>query len=106
MATRIIEAESTLTDRYQTTIPEAVRRTLGLGKRDGLIYTVLDDGTVQISRAEDDDPALRPFLALLAEDIALHPEHLQVVPDSLVNRIDDLVGGMEVDLDASIDEDA
>ena len=105
MGTPILEAESTLTDRYQTTIPESVRRTLGLGKRDGIIYTVLDNGTVQISRAEGEDPALGPFLALLAEDIALHPEHLQVVPDSLLSRIDDLVGGMDVDLDAPIDED-
>ncbi len=104
MPTPIIEAESTLTDRYQTTIPEPVRRALGLGKRDALIYTVLDDGSVRISRANE-DPTLAPFLVLLAEDIALHPEHLQVVPDSLLQRIDDLVGGMDVDLDAPLDED-
>ena len=29
-----LEAESTLTDRYQTTVPETVRRALRLGKRD------------------------------------------------------------------------
>ncbi len=29
-----IEVESTLTDRYQTTVPETVRRALKLGKRD------------------------------------------------------------------------
>lgn len=28
------EVESTLTDRYQTTVPETVRRALKLGKRD------------------------------------------------------------------------
>ena len=33
MATEL-EAESTLTDRYQTTVPEVVRRALKLGKRD------------------------------------------------------------------------
>lgn len=29
-----LDAESTLMDRYQTTVPETVRRALGLGKRD------------------------------------------------------------------------
>jgi antitoxin PrlF len=29
-----LEIESTLTDRYQTTVPDAVRRTLKLRKRD------------------------------------------------------------------------
>ena len=32
-------AESTLSDRYQTTVPEAVRKALGLSKRDK-IYRV------------------------------------------------------------------
>ena len=32
-------AESTLTDRYQTTVPEPVRKALGLNKRDK-IYRV------------------------------------------------------------------
>lgn len=105
MATQIIdEAESTLTDRYQTTVPEPVRRALGLGKRDTLIYTVLNDGSVRISRANE-DPALAPFLTLLAEDIASHPEHLQVIPDNLVRRIDDLVGDTNIDLDTPLDED-
>lgn len=79
MATQISEAESRLTDRYQTTVPESVRRALGLGKRDTLVYTLLDDGSVQLSRAND-DPALAPFLALLTEDIARHPENLQAIP--------------------------
>ena len=29
-----LEVESTLTDRYQTTVPQTVRRALRLGKRD------------------------------------------------------------------------
>lgn len=100
----IIEAESALTDRYQTTIPETVRRTLGLGKRDRLLYTVMADGSVVLSRCND-DTALNPFLALLAEDIALHPDRLQVVPEGLLHRIDALVGGVDVDLDAPLDDD-
>ena len=34
-----LQVESTLTDRYQTTVPETVRRVLRLGKRDKIHYT-------------------------------------------------------------------
>lgn len=33
-------SESTLTDRYQTTIPEPIRKALGLNKRDKIRYTI------------------------------------------------------------------
>ena len=45
------EAESTLTDRYQTTVPETVRRALRLGKRDKIHYRISGDGEVVMSRA-------------------------------------------------------
>ena len=35
-----LEVESTLTDRYQTTVPETVRRALRLGKRDKIHYSI------------------------------------------------------------------
>jgi len=41
-----LEAESTLTDRYQTTVPETVRRALRLGKRDKIHYTIRPGGEV------------------------------------------------------------
>ena len=34
------EVASTLTDRYQTTVPEPVRRALKLGKRDKIHYAI------------------------------------------------------------------
>ena len=34
---------STLTDRYQTTIPKIVRDALSISKGDKLIYTVIDN---------------------------------------------------------------
>ena len=49
---RILETESTLPDRYQTTIPETVRNMLRLGKRDKLHYKIMSDGTVLLSHAE------------------------------------------------------
>ena len=45
-----LEVESTLTDRYQTTVPETVRRALRLGKRDKIHYTIRPGGEVVLSR--------------------------------------------------------
>ena len=39
----MLEIDSTLTDRYQTTVPETVRRALKLRKRDKLHYSILPD---------------------------------------------------------------
>jgi antitoxin PrlF len=99
------QVESTLTDRYQTTVPETVRRALRLGKRDKIHYTIRPDGEVVLTRVaagDSDDPALAPFLGFLARDIAEHPERLQAVDAGLAQRIQALVGGAEVDLDAPL----
>lgn len=104
----VLETESTLTDRYQTTVPEAVRRTLKLGKRDKLHYTIRANGEVVLTRAtsaEGDDPALGAFLDFLAADITRHPERLQAIDASLVARIQSLTEGVEVDLDAPLSAD-
>jgi antitoxin PrlF len=103
-----IEAESTLTDRYQTTVPETVRRALRLRKRDKIHYTIRPDGEVVLTRAapmDGDDPALAPFLRFLARDMAAHPERLQAVDAGLAQRIQTLVGGVEVDLDTPLSAD-
>jgi antitoxin PrlF len=103
-----IEIESTLTDRYQTTVPETVRRTLRLGKRDKLHYSIRPGGEVVLTRAEtiaEDDPLLGQFLKFMANDIATHPERLQAVDASLVMRIQSLVGNINVDLDAPLSAD-
>ncbi len=103
-----LEVESTLTDRYQTTVPETVRRALKLGKRDKIHYTIRPGGEVVLSRVEvieKDDPVLGQFLGFLARDIASHPERLQAVDTSLVQHIHSLVGGIDVDLDAVLSAD-
>lgn len=101
------DIESTLTDRYQTTVPETVRRALRLSKRDKLHYTIRPSGEVVLTRAEspEDDPVLGQFLGFLAHDIACHPERLQAVDASLVARIHSQVGSVEVDLDAPLSAD-
>ena len=103
-----LEVESTLTDRYQTTVPETVRRALRLGKRDKIHYTIRPGGEVLLTRAEaseGDDPVLGQFLGFLVRDIASHPERLQAVDAGLVQRLQSLVGGMEVDLEATLSAD-
>ena len=103
-----LEVESTLTDRYQTTVPETVRRALRLGKRDKIQYTIRPGGEVVLTRvkaSEDDDPVLGQFLGFLARDIASHPERLQGIDASFVMRLQSLTGGIEVDLDAPLSSD-
>lgn len=103
-----LEVQSTLTDRYQTTVPETVRRALRLGKRDKLHYTIRPGGEVVLTRADasaGDDPVLGRFLSFLARDIADHPERLQAVDAGLVKRLHSLVGHIEVDLDAALSAD-
>lgn len=103
-----IEVESRLTDRYQTTVPETVRRALRLDKRDKIHYTIRPSGEVVLTRvetSEDDDPVLSQFLGFLARDIASHPERLPAIDARLIQRIQSLVGGVEVDLDAALPAD-
>lgn len=103
-----LKVQSTLTDRYQTTVPETVRRALKLGKRDKIQYAIRPSGEVVLTRAETpegDDPVLGQFLGFLAQDIASHPERLQFMDAALVQRLQSLVGGVEVDLDAVLSTD-
>jgi antitoxin PrlF len=103
-----LEAESTLTDRYQTAVPETVRRALRLRKRDKIHYDIRPSGEVVLTRASDaetDDPLLGQFLGFLAHDIATHPERLQSVSSSFVQRVQSLFAEVNVDLDAPLSED-
>ena len=105
----IQEVESALTDRYQTTVPQPVRRALGLRKRDRICYAIRANGEVVLQRLcpepVEDDPALAPFLALLQQDIAAHPERLLPITANLAGRLQELVGGIEVNLDAPLSHD-
>jgi antitoxin PrlF len=106
----ILAAESTLTDRYQTTVPEPVRRALNLGKRDRIQYEIRQNGEVVLTRAaaadeQGDDPVLGDFLAFLARDFAEHPDRLRALEPGLVQRLRSLTGAIDVDLDAPLSAD-
>lgn len=103
-----LEVESTLTDRYQTTVPETVRRVLHLAKRDKIHYTIRPSGEVVLTRADAsacDDPVLGQFLSFLARDMTSQPERLQAVDAGLAQQLQSLVSGVEVDLDAGLSAD-
>jgi antitoxin PrlF len=96
--------ESTLTDRYQTTVPDPVRKALGLNKRDKICYTIQPNGKVWISRADqtENDPVLGEFLNFLARDMEKNPQHLQSISSDLVSHVQSLVSGVDLDLDAPL----
>ena len=105
MADVLLEANSTLTDRYQTTVPEPVRRALHLTRRDRIHYQVLTNGDVLMSRAKavaHDDPVITDFLAFLEKDMQANPRQLLAVDAELVKNLQALVKGVEVDLDAPL----
>jgi antitoxin PrlF len=98
-----LEIESTLTDRYQTTVPDAVRRTLKLRKRDKIRYVVRPDGAVLLTRAEaaeESDPVVEGFLAFLARDMETRPTQIRGISPALLRRARSLVKGVKIDLDA------
>ena len=105
----VLEAKSTLTERYQTTIPAEVRHALKLRRRDKIHFLIRRDGTVTLVRAtragKEADPVLGAFLRFLAGDISSHPRNVQGLDKSLVNRIRSLTHGVKVNLDAPLAKD-
>jgi len=98
------ETTSALTTRYQTTVPEAVRVALNLGKNDRIKYSVTQSGEVVISKAQDHvDPIAQQFLAFLAEQISKDPGRLSPVTQEYRNQLANLVGQEPLDLDAPLD---
>ena len=101
MSNSVIEVESTLTDRYQTTVPETVRQALHLSKRDKIHYIIQGNGSVLITRAENekDDPVVEEFLSFIAKDTQQNPQNIMPLSSELHQRIQSLVSGVEFDLD-------
>lgn len=101
---KLLKTTSTLTDRYQTTIPESVRELLHLNKRDKISYTIEENGKVLISRASENDPVLNEFLNFLASDIRNNPSNVKSFDQALVDRARSLTAGVDIDLDAPLDD--
>lgn len=107
--TKLLQAESTLTERYQTTIPYIVRQTLGLEKGNKINYHIQGDGSVLITRCEhepqESDPILEQFLSFLSQDMTDNPQQIKPITSATVNHLASLVGDIEVDLDAPLNDE-
>ena len=106
MTQPLLVSESTLTSRYQTTIPDTVRKALNLKKQDKIRFTIESGGNVVLSRAEsEEDPVLGEFLAFLANDMATNPTQIKPLSETMKTRAEALVAGVEIDLDAPLREE-
>ena len=56
-------------------------------------------------RVPGEDPALAPFLQMLDDHISAHPEQLQPMTMDLAAHLNDLVGAVDVDLNAPLETD-
>jgi antitoxin PrlF len=107
-AAKILEIPATITERGQTTVPAPIRKMLALGKRDRVVFRGLADGTVVIekrSMQDEDDPALGAFLDFLGRDIAARPHAIRPIDAERIAYAKRLVEGVEVDLDAPLDDE-
>ena len=104
MAEVALETESTLTDRFQTTVPSSVRQALHLKKKDKIKYVIQADGSVLMMRAEtsDNDPVLDEFLSFLADDMQQHPQHIQPLSADMKAEVDELISDIDIDLNAPL----
>ena len=102
-----LESESTLTERFQTTVPSVVRKALHLGKKDKIKFTVQADGNVTLSRVQKEiaDPAINAFLSFLGNDIQSHPENIQPLSILMKNNAESLIVDVDIDLDAPLLDD-
>jgi antitoxin PrlF len=106
--TAVLKEESTITAKGQTTVPKAVRQALGVDYGGRIAFVVDDQRRVFVEKAteETSDPVVDRFLAFLAEDMAKHPgTSIVALPPTLRDRIAELTGNMDVNLDAEIDGD-
>ena len=103
-----LELEAALTTQDQITVPAAVRKTLNLrgGKSRVIFQFRPKEGVFVFKRAESsatsDDPALRPFLSLLEQDMQSHPSRLTLFPSRSLKKARAQVKGVSVDLDGPL----
>ena len=106
MSTPIAD-HSTLTDRYQTTVPASIRRALKLKRRDRIHYSVRSNGEVVFSRASNETkhgPVMVNFLNFLERDLLVYPESICPVTAGSFVEVECLIAGMEADLEEVLEE--
>ncbi len=101
-----LEIEATITERGQTTVPSAIRRVLRVGKPGTIVFKVAEDGLVTLANkeAETRDPVVQRFLTFLENDLKARPDALRPVTAEWLRDVEELVDGVEVDLDAPLSD--
>lgn len=101
-----LTVEATITERGQTTVPAAIRKMLGV-KKGAIVFKGMSDGTVVIEPKQDEaeDPVIAKFLEFLARDIERNPQNLVPLTQELLDESYDLVGDIDIDMDAPLDDD-
>ena len=69
------------------------------------LFRRLDVVMSRVGAVEVEDPVMGQFLSFLARDFASHPERLSSINVELAGRIQSLVSGVKIDLDAPLSAD-
>ena len=105
----LMEIEAAVTDRGQTTIPAAIRKLLRVDRRSSVVFSVTEDGSVMLTAkpasADEPDPVVTSFLTFLEADMTKRPDRLRPITAEWLHEVEDLVAGVEVDLDAPLPEE-
>lgn len=99
--------KSTLTDRFQTTVPSFVRKELGLEKRDLIEFLKNDEGYIVLRKSEPEapqefSPELLAWLEFIAKDHDARPEQIKPFTQEMRDRAYAMTGVADVDLDAAL----
>lgn len=105
--TALTQHISKLTERYQTTVPSAVRKRLKLNKGDQIRFGIDAYGRVYIEPVRDEggDLAITALLDSVEADIMAHPERICVFGGAMHNRLKALVGDTNVNLEQPLSPD-
>ena len=99
-----VTKESTLTDLYQTTIPEAIRAILHLEKRDKTKYTIESNGRVYLTKINknNNDPVLQKFLDFIEADIEQNPQNVHAFTTELTEEAQSLISDLGINMDEDL----
>lgn len=78
---------------------------MNYSKRTSPIIRIHTHNASEYACASENDQELCGFLKLLEDDILSKPESLIVLDSSLIARLDSLIGGIDVDINAPLSAD-
>lgn len=96
----VLEKAAKVYGKGQTNVPAEVRNALDLHSGDRVIFSVEQNGTVMLRKAEVaevSDPAMDAFLHFLAEDIRKRPADVRPLTADLEARLKALTQGTVID---------